>query len=164
MAFFNELKNNILEVSETIGKKSSDIIEVQKLRMKHSSLENERKKDYIQLGKLLYKKIKNGEISDPQAQELYDKIKMNKEAAEEISHQLTILKGVNVCANCQANVSSNNDFCPKCGARIEKPVKPEVVDDDTEDYVEEEFTTVESEDSDDEIKSEAEHSSENVDQ
>lgn len=144
MAFFDELKNNILEVSETIGKKSSDIIEVQKLKMKRSSLENERRKDYVQLGQLLYKKIKNGEFSDPQAQELYDKIKMNKEAADEISRQLTVLKGIYVCANCQANVSSNSDFCPNCGARIEKPVKSEVVDDDSmEDYVEEEFTTVE---------------------
>jgi len=131
MTFFDELKSNILEVSETIGKKSSDIIEIQKLKMKKGSLESERKKDYIQLGQLFYKKIKNGEISDPQAQELYDKIKLNKEAADEIGRQLTILKGVNICANCQATVNDNNDFCPRCGAKIEKPVKTEVVDDDS---------------------------------
>lgn len=154
MTFFDELKNSILEVSETVGKKSSDIIEVQKLKMKKGSLESERRKDYRQLGKLLFKKIKDGEISDPQAKELYDKIVLNKEAADEIDHQLTILKGVNICPNCQAAVNGNSDFCPKCGAKIEKPVKPEVVDDDTvEDYVEEECVTVETE-SDDLDKSE----------
>jgi len=162
MTFFDEFKNNILEISETVGKKSSDIIEVQKLKVKKSSLESERKKDYIQLGQLMFKKINNGEISDPQAKELYDKIKTNKEATDEIGRRIIMLKGVCICPNCQEVVSSDDDFCPKCGAKIEKPVKPEVVDDDNaEDYVEEECTTVEEDEAESEDAAESSKPSEN---
>jgi len=152
MDFFEELKNSILEASDTIGKKSERLIEIQKLKMKKSSLDSERKRDYLQLGKLSYQKMKSGEALDSQSQELYDKLNKNKEASDEIERQLTILKGVIVCPNCKAEVGSHSDFCPQCGAKIEKPVKPEVVDDDNseDDFVEEECTIV-----DDEGKEEA---------
>lgn len=124
MAFFDELKKNLSGVTDTVAKtsesvmkKSSTAIEIQKAKLKKVSLEGDMKSLYESLGQLYFEKYADGDMPKEMA-ELCEKITSCQHAINEADQRAAFLKGVVICSNCQAEVDKDASYCPKCGAEI----------------------------------------------
>lgn len=124
MAFFDELKRNLSGVTDTVAKtsesvmkKSSTAIEIQKAKLKKVSLEGDMKSLYESLGQLYFEKYADGDMPKEMA-ELCEKITSCQHAINEAEQRAAFLKGVVICSNCQAEVDKDASYCPKCGAEI----------------------------------------------
>lgn len=124
MAFFEELRKNLTGVSDTVAKtsetvvkKSSGVLEIQKAKLKKVSLENDLKNHYAELGMLYFENYADGDMPKEMA-ELCEKITACQHAISEAEQRVASLKGVVICTNCQAEVDKDASYCPKCGAEI----------------------------------------------
>ena len=147
MAFFDELKKNLSGVTDTVAKtsesvmkKSSTAIEIQKAKLKKVSLEGNMKSLYESLGQLYFEKYADGDMPKEMA-ELCEKITSCQHAINEAEQRAAFLKGVVICSNCQAEVDKDASYCPKCGAEI-----IQVVEEDEDDSVDAEDENEESAD------------------
>lgn len=125
MAFFDEVKKSLTDVSESIVKKSTELVEVQKLKMKKSSLESDIKRDFALLGKLYFAKMEadgtQGET--PEACQSFERIISAREAVAEIKEKLSMMNNEKNCRACGASVPLDTIYCPKCGTRFEEEVE-----------------------------------------
>lgn len=147
MVFFDELKKNLSGVTDTVAKtsesvmkKSSTAIEIQKAKLKKVSLEGNMKSLYESLGQLYFEKYADGDMPKEMA-ELCEKITSCQHAINEAEQRAAFLKGVVICSNCQAEVDKDASYCPKCGAEI-----IHVVEEDEDDSVDAEDENEESAD------------------
>ena len=60
--FFEELGKKISDVASDIGKKTEDTIEIQKLKSNIRGLQRANDRDFIDIGRMVYEKFKDGEI------------------------------------------------------------------------------------------------------
>lgn len=124
MTFFDELKKNlsgvsgtVAKTSETVVKKSGNVLEVQKAKLKKVSLESDLKDIYAQLGQLYFEKYADGDMPKEVAV-LCEKVTACQHAINEAEQRVALLKGVIICSHCQAEVDKEASYCPKCGAEI----------------------------------------------
>lgn len=62
--FFEDLGKRISDVAEDIGKKAGDTIEVEKLKSQIRSLKRANARDLLEIGRMVYDKFRDGEVSD----------------------------------------------------------------------------------------------------
>lgn len=95
MAFFDDLKQGLSDVTKTFYEKSEQFVGIQKLRLKKNSLNSELKATYIEIGKMVYEEKKAGaEFSGPVVQ-LCQKVDMGLEAIQEVEAQIEEAKARN---------------------------------------------------------------------
>ena len=70
MAFFNDLGKKITDTVDVVGKKTNEVVEIQKLRGQISSLERETAGCYEELGRILFEKYENHEELPEEAEAL----------------------------------------------------------------------------------------------
>lgn len=121
MAFFDDVKKSITDVSETIVKKSTKLVEIQKLKMKKTSLEGDIKRDFALLGKIYFAKMEadGTEGETPEAIQSYERIVSARQAVEEIKDKLSKMNDKKNCRACGASVPLDTIYCPRCGTRFE---------------------------------------------
>lgn len=134
MAFFDEVKKGLTDVSESIVKKSTELVEVQKLKMKKTSLESDIKRDFALLGKLYFAKMEadGTEGETPEAISSYERIVSAKQAVEEVKEKLSKINHEKNCRACGAKVPLDTIYCPKCGTRFEDEACEETCADEAE--------------------------------
>lgn len=95
MAFIDDLKQGLSDVTKTVYEKSEQFVGIQKLRMKKNSLNSELKATYIEIGKMVYEEKKAGaEFSGPVVQ-LCQKVDLGLEAIQEVEVQIEEVKTKN---------------------------------------------------------------------
>ena len=95
MAFIDDLKQGLSDVTKTVYEKSEQFVGIQKLRLKKNSLNNELKATYIEIGKMVYEEKKAGaEFSGPVVQ-LCQKGDLGLEAIQEVEAQIEEAKDKN---------------------------------------------------------------------
>ncbi len=95
MAFIDDLKQGLSDVTKTVYEKSGQFVGIQKLRLKKNSLSSELKATYIEIGKMVYEEKKAGaEFSGPIVQ-LCQKVDMGLEAIQEVEAQIEEAKARN---------------------------------------------------------------------
>ena len=96
MAFIDDLKQGLSDVTKTVYEKSEQFVGIQKLRLKKNSLNSELKATYVEIGKMVYEEKKAGaEFSGPVVQ-LCQKVDMGLEAIQEVEAQIEEAKTRNV--------------------------------------------------------------------
>ena len=121
MSFLDDLKKNVTDLSESVAKKSSEIIETQKLKMQRSSLESDLRDSYVALGRLYEKRLAGSAREGSEEAVLLKKLTSVRASMAKIEDALLKLKGVVTCPGCGQSVSKTFEFCPKCGARMTQP-------------------------------------------
>lgn len=95
MAFIDDLKQGLSDVTKAVYEKSEQFVGIQKLRMKKNSLNSELKATYIEIGKMVYEEKKAGaEFSGPVVQ-LCQKVDLGLEAIQEVEAQIEEVKTKN---------------------------------------------------------------------
>lgn len=88
MAFFDDLKQGICDVTKTVCEKSEQFVSIQKLRLKKNSLTNELKATYIEIGKMIYEEKKAGAEFPDAIVQLCQKVDLGLDAIQEVEEQI----------------------------------------------------------------------------
>lgn len=76
---FEDIVDRISETAETVGKKAGDVVEVQKLKGKIRTLERNNRRDFRDLGRMVYERYQNGEVQEGEFFDLCENISEREE-------------------------------------------------------------------------------------
>ncbi len=120
MDFFKDMGKKVTEAGKVVGDKSKQIAEATKLGYKISAAEREKEELFTVLGKLVYEEEKG------KAEFAFfskcEEISAKQDEIDDLKAKKNALNGVVVCSSCGAEQSGENDYCCKCGTKLEKPV------------------------------------------
>ncbi len=119
MDFFNKLGDKIQDVSKEATKKAKDLSGQVTVNSQMKEHENQLNQLYTTLGKAYYEGFQ--EEADSRFQEYTSQIKILLGNIEEDKLKLRELKGLQLCANCGAEVDKNATHCPQCGTQLREP-------------------------------------------
>ena len=92
MAFMDDLKQGLGDVTRVVCEKSGQFIEIQKLRMKKSSVNSDLRAAYMEIGKMIYEEKNAGaEFSGPVVQ-LCKKVDAGQETIKELDKEIEEIK------------------------------------------------------------------------
>lgn len=123
--FFDSLKHTITETAEVVGKKTEDLVEIQKLRSRIRSSQHNVELDYRKLGEMIYQRFVAGEVVDEELAEVCDNIMELQNQVADYKEELASRKGQNICPACGSANPKNAAFCMHCGAELPKEEKEE---------------------------------------
>lgn len=120
--FFEDLGKRITETAEAVSKKTEEVVGVQKIKSQIRVLERNNEKDFQTIGKMVYDKFKQGEVSDVKFIELCEAVEERKESVEAYLKEIAGLQGKDICPNCKNHIEPDMAYCPKCGTRLEEDI------------------------------------------
>jgi len=120
--FFEDLGKKITKTAEGVGKKTSEVVEQQRLRSQIGTFERDIKKHYEELGKIVYKRYEDGEVLDIEFISPCEEINQKKELIEKCENDISGLTGRKKCKNCDAIVDKEDVFCRRCGELVKEEI------------------------------------------
>lgn len=72
--FFEDIVDRISDTAETVGKKAGEVVEVQKIKGRIRTLERNNRRDFRDLGRMVYERYKNGEVQESEFFDLCENI------------------------------------------------------------------------------------------
>ncbi len=119
MASFEDFWNLTKETAEKVGRKTSDFVDVTKLRMELSSVEKELSVTLEGLGRVVYDSRKSGEDATDMILACIEHVDELMEQRDDLRHKIDVYKNVRRCASCGVNNPEEADFCQKCGTKLD---------------------------------------------
>lgn len=153
--FFNTLRQTITDTAEAVGKKTEELVEMQKIRSKTISIQRGIDKNYKILGELVYQRFAAGESMDEEVTEICDLILEQVNELSSLKEELAARKNQNCCPNCGSRNPMAAAFCMNCGTKLPVVEVPHAEEEDMEDE-EMKFEDEESENEVTETKAETE--------
>ena len=127
---FEKIVESISNTGKVVGEKAKLGTDIAKLNIKISTEERALTEIYQTVGETYYKNNKENPCCD-EMKKLFESVDEKLASIEALKDQLHQMKGVIVCSNCGAEVDAENDYCGKCGTKLEKPApvveEPEVI-------------------------------------
>lgn len=126
--FISELKNT----ADKVAKKSSELVELSKVKLAIATTKSEIGANYKTLGELVYLSQKNEFDGDTgKIEEAITKINELHERLEELTGAVSALKNEKICPDCSKSSPSDAAFCAECGYNFSA-----TEEDDTDEAVE----------------------------
>lgn len=118
MEFFDELGKTITDAADKVGKKTEQVIEIQRVKTQISSMERNIEKNISELGEIIYEKYQLGEELDQEFIPVCEEIQRRKVLLEQYKEEVAEMKGLKRCEECGEPQEKDAVFCKKCGARL----------------------------------------------
>lgn len=125
--FFDNLRQTITGTAEVVGKKTEDLLEIQKLRSRIRNAQRNVELDYKKLGEIIYQRYVSGEDLDEELTEVCGLIMDLQKQTASYKEELANRKGQTVCPACGSGNPRDAVFCMHCGTVIPK-AEPETED------------------------------------
>jgi rubrerythrin len=123
MELFGKFNDKLSEKSKDMAKIAKDMTGTVILNTKISSCENTIKEAQIQIGKKYFEAYEKDPA--PEYKEFFETIIKAKETIERYKEEKRSLKGIHLCSDCGGEVPDNADYCPSCGAKVQKDIQTE---------------------------------------
>lgn len=117
-AFFENLGKTVGRTMNTVGKKTDNFIEIQKLNSKASSLERQCEKCMMDLGEVIFQRYQAGALQDEELIPLCEELLQTKRELEKYQEAIAGKKGQEICPACGQYAPKGAAFCPACGEII----------------------------------------------
>ncbi len=121
MTIFNNLKCTATDAATKAAKKTDELTNIAKLKMKIKVNDVKLEEVYKEIGRLFYTAERTGEDHTSEIASNIMKADKIKAEIESYSKELAALRNVTVCSNCGNEIKVEFAFCSYCGAKIEKP-------------------------------------------
>lgn len=118
MAMFDDVVSRVKGVAETAGKKTGELVELGKIKLKIADLRREIAGAHEGLGRLVYDSRKSGEQVDDMVDACIDHIGTLNAELEELEERVMESKNVVRCDACNAFNESTAVFCNQCGQKL----------------------------------------------
>lgn len=119
MGFFDNAINKTKEVFDIACQKTEEVVTTEKQKFNITSLKSKREKDYADLGRIYFERIKDSTDIDDQVRNLVDAIQEKNEEIERLYDDIKNTKNKMICQNCGANIDVKSSYCQKCGIKID---------------------------------------------
>lgn len=86
--FLKELGKTISDTAEMVGKKTEDVVEVQKLKSQIRTLNRGNERDFEDMGKMLFEKYKSGEVLEPEVMTICDAVQERNETMDALEKEI----------------------------------------------------------------------------
>ena len=113
MSFLKNVGSTASDAAKTAVKKTEELIEVVKIKIKISESEDAIKKIFTEIGSLYYEGY-DPDVVSPYAEQI-EKIGAQKDKLIDLNKKLNEIKGVTVCGDCGKECQAGHKFCPYCG-------------------------------------------------
>ncbi len=113
--FFSEIKNT----ADKVAKKSSELVEMSKVKLSMVNTKSEIGANFKVLGELVYLSQRDGSEPDTtKIEETIAKINELYERLDELSEVSSTLKNEKMCPNCTKSNPADAQFCSGCGHKF----------------------------------------------
>ena len=120
MSTVDNVWDNVETVLNVAEKKTTKAYEISKKKLREKKLENKIDDLYKALGRICYvSKSKGGCINDDEVNGLVDEINNVKAQLKRVRAEIAELRYERVCPSCNAGIKKDDEFCGKCGAKVE---------------------------------------------
>lgn len=121
MTFMDKLLETVHQSINNISKKSSEIIEVNKMNFSISKREGEIEELYEKLGRYVYKQLKGEHSINPIDLEGYiSRIDFLKKDVETLEKLVLNIQNIKYCPRCKVEFDEDISYCPLCGKYIKE--------------------------------------------
>lgn len=118
MGFIEDSFVRAKEVIDIAGKKTGEIISLQKLKVDASALEYQISKDYETLGRLYYDNRHKRAENETAIDALIAELEQKTTQLSEIEIKIAIAKGIRICPACATSNPDTAAYCNKCGQKL----------------------------------------------
>lgn len=118
MDFFEKLKKTVVKATKKAADKSTDLVEITKIKFALSEKEGEVDNLYKEIGKAVYSSFKSGDDPEEVLSTNCEKITSLKEEITELRDKLRDYKNIKLCKSCGKEIPSDSDYCNKCGEKL----------------------------------------------
>ena len=119
MGLFEDVVVNAKSMANAFGKKANEVIDISKLKISATDINNKINDKYQELGKTIYETKKAGKSACDVVKEKIAEIDNLKIQLETIKEQISLLKNKLKCKECGFENEMDAVFCIKCGAKLE---------------------------------------------
>ncbi|MDD3692427.1 MAG: zinc ribbon domain-containing protein [Oscillospiraceae bacterium] len=120
VATFEDVVSKAKSVAETAGKKTSDFIEVTKLRLDVAELEREMTAIFEGLGRMVYDAKKSGEDASSLVDDCVERLDECQSQIDDLRRKIDEYRYAVRCKMCGLPNPNDAVYCKKCGAKIER--------------------------------------------
>lgn len=133
-----KVADTLYEAADTVGKKTGEVVEVQKLKNQIYALRRENAKDCLDIGRMVFAKYQGGGEIDEDYKELCQEMEEREKEILSCEKKVAEMKGAGFCKKCHAPVENGMKFCPFCGEKLDENVDEDDIFDE-DDFGEEIF-------------------------
>lgn len=133
MEFLEQIKQTAAEVAQKVAQKSSELVEVSKIKYEIYDLNGDIKKLYSEIGKLVYAQMRENDGLPEAIQMKCEIIEAKVAKIEALKRKEKDLKQHMTCPECGKECAESDDVCPYCGASLAVSVDAEVMQDEASD-------------------------------
>ena len=98
--------------------KTSEFVNIGKLKISVANLNNKLQKAYAQLGKIQYKSLKDVNVENAEVSAAVLEIKRIRDEMKKLLQEIDAVEGKITCPKCGSKVPAKSAFCNKCGERL----------------------------------------------
>lgn len=120
MGFIDNISKKVSKGTKAIGQKSGEIFEVTKIKLDIASEKDKLEKYYEDIGKIIYKSYKEGNMEIPEVSDKCQLIDEIQQKVKSLNKKIAQIKGEGICKECGEVVSSSQRYCHHCGRELEK--------------------------------------------
>ncbi len=128
MAFFNNFVEKAKSAGKKVGDKTTQTVEVGKLKYKKGDLDNKIKAKYYEIGKSVFEKYKEGTVIDSDIADACGEIIKYEAEIADLEKEINKAKGGKTCPSCKKFVDAQFAFCPYCQTALEDETETATVD------------------------------------
>lgn len=121
MSILEEFMGKAKAAADIAGKKTSEIVEISKLKLQITQLNSEVDKSYSRLGALVYESLKNSADAKDVINVIVAEIDELNSKIQEAEGKINELKNVVKCANCGMVNNDEAVYCSRCGEMVVNP-------------------------------------------
>jgi ribosomal protein L40E len=118
MTTFDDVMSKAKIVAETAGKKTSEFVEVTRLKMDASEIEKDMATILEGLGRLVYDAHKTGDDITAQVDECVAKLDERQDDLLKLRQKIDEYKNKVRCSDCGAQNPVDAVYCKNCGAKL----------------------------------------------
>ena len=122
MGVFDKITKTINSAGENVAKKAKDVTEISKCGSRIEESKTRIKSLYIEIGKYCWEN-RQSLNADDQLNKFFLQLEQENQTISELEDTIRQLKGIEICANCGAELVKGANFCNVCGAPVVRKTK-----------------------------------------
>lgn len=160
--FFESLGETLTKTAKELSGRAEEVYETQRLKNKISGEERQINKAMTDIGRIIYKRYKDGAEVSEEEKTICEQIDERKEQIDKYKEEMNNVRGTRVCPSCGNMLNRNDAFCSRCGAACPIPEPEEEAGDTVEGTAEEIYEAEETPEKTDVTDGEAEETGSKV--